>query len=161
MSAVTPVPAVAKGVSGWRVVLGVLFMAVWIVGHVIWATMALMGTAMANDSGAATSEAHVSLMGGVLGGQVVAGLAGIPGGLAFFWRGRARGCGFCLGCCLCPGPFGRFWRFNRLSVQPLPTHENLCPFDPVEQSFGFSRGTADVVFCEGEREGVHACGVAD
>jgi hypothetical protein len=91
MSAVTPVPAVAKGVSGWRVVLGVLFMAVWIVGHVIWATMALMGTAMANDSGAATSEAHVSLMGGVLGGQVVAGLAGIPGGLAFFWRGARKG----------------------------------------------------------------------
>ena len=89
MSEVTPVPAVAKGVSGWRVVLGVLFMGVWIVGHVIWATMALMGTAMANDSGAASSEAHVSLIGGVLGGQVVAGLAGIPGGLAFFWR-RAR-----------------------------------------------------------------------
>jgi hypothetical protein len=54
------------------------------------ATMALMGTAMANDSGAASSEAHVSLMGGVLGGQVVAGLAGIPGGLAFFWRGARK-----------------------------------------------------------------------
>ena len=91
MSEVAPVPAVAKGVSGWMVVLGVLFMAVWIVGHVIWATMALMGTAMANDSGAASSEAHVSLIGGVLGGQVVAGLAGIPGGLAFFWRGARKG----------------------------------------------------------------------
>jgi hypothetical protein len=91
MSEVTPVPAVAKRVSGWMVVLGVLFMAVWIVGHVIWATMALMGTVMANDSGAASSEAHVSLMGGVLGGQVVAGLAGIPGGLAFFWRGARKG----------------------------------------------------------------------
>jgi hypothetical protein len=91
MSEVTPVPAVAKGVSGWRVVLGVLFMAVWIVGHLIWATIALMGTAMANDSGAASSEAHVSLIGGVLGGQVVAGLAGIPGGLAFFWRGARKG----------------------------------------------------------------------
>ena len=91
MSEVTPVPAVAKRVSGWMVVLGVLFMGVWIVGHVIWATMALMGTAMANDSGAASSEAHVSLIGGVLGGQVVAGLAGIPGGLAFFWRGARKG----------------------------------------------------------------------
>jgi len=91
MSEVAPVPAVAKGVSGWMVVLGVLFMAVWIVGHVIWATMALMGTAMANDSGAASSAALVSLIGGVLGGQVVAGLAGIPGGLAFFWQGARKG----------------------------------------------------------------------
>lgn len=90
MSEVTPGPAVAKGVSAWMVVLGVLFMGVWIAGHVIWATMALMGTVMANDSGAASSEAHVSLMGGVLGGQVVAGLAGIPGGVAFFWRGARK-----------------------------------------------------------------------
>jgi len=90
MSEVTPVPEVAKRVSGWMVVLGVLFAGVWIAGQVVWATMALMGTVMANDSGAASSEAHVSLMGGVLGGQVVAGLAGIPGGLAFFWRGARK-----------------------------------------------------------------------
>jgi hypothetical protein len=91
MSEVTPVQAVAKGVSGWRVVLGVLFMAVWIVGHVIWATMALMGTAMANDSGAASSEAHVSLIGGARGGPRGAGGAGPPGGWAFFWRGARKG----------------------------------------------------------------------
>ena len=104
---VTVADAVPKVKAG-SVFGGVAFMAVWIAGHVIWATMALMGTAMANDSGAASSEAHVSLMGGVLGGQVVAGLAGIPGGWPFSCGGRARCCGFCSGCCLCPGPVGRF-----------------------------------------------------
>ena len=45
---------------------------------------------MANDSGAASSDQHMSLIGGILGGQFLAGAAGIPGGLAFFWRSARK-----------------------------------------------------------------------
>jgi hypothetical protein len=48
--------------------------------------MSLMGTLMANDAGGASSDQHMAFVGGMLGGQILAGAAGIPGGLAFFWR---------------------------------------------------------------------------
>ena len=79
----------AKGVSALSIVLGLLFAGLWLCGHVVWGSVALMGTLMANDAGAASSHQHMAMMGGVLGGIVMAGAAGIPGGLAFFWC-RAR-----------------------------------------------------------------------
>jgi hypothetical protein len=72
------------------VILGLLFSVLWIVAHIAWATMAMMGSLMANDSGAASSDQHMALIGGMLGGQITAGAAGIPGGLAFFWSGKRK-----------------------------------------------------------------------
>lgn len=68
------------------IIIGILFMVVWIAAHVVWAAMSMMGSLMANDSGAASEDQHMALIGGMLGGQVLAGAAGLPGGLAFFWR---------------------------------------------------------------------------
>lgn len=72
------------------VILGVLFTTLWISAHMAWASMTVMANVMANDSGQATLVQHLSLIVGVLGGQAVAGLAGIPGGLAFFWTGARK-----------------------------------------------------------------------
>src|SRR4051812_34877011 len=69
---------------------GVLFMALWIGVHLVWASMSLMGSLMANDSGRATDGAQMVLIFGMLAGQVLAGGAGIPAGLAFFLRGRRK-----------------------------------------------------------------------
>lgn len=84
MSGSPPSPSTGARVA--LIILGLLFTALWIVGHVVWATMALMGTLMANDAGGASSDQHMAFMGGMLGGQIMAGGAGVPGGLAFFWR---------------------------------------------------------------------------
>jgi hypothetical protein len=72
------------------VLLGILFGAVWISAHIALSYMALIANLMANDSGHASLGQHMSLMCGILGGQIVAGSAGIPGGLAFFWRGKRK-----------------------------------------------------------------------
>lgn len=80
----------AYSVSALSIVLGLLFTGLWLCGHVVWGSMALMGTLMANDAGAATNDQHIAMMGGVLGGIVMAGSAGIPGGLAFFWRSARK-----------------------------------------------------------------------
>jgi hypothetical protein len=82
MSATPP----SHGIRISLIIGGILFAGLWIAAHFVWASMALMGTLMANDAGAATSDQHVAFMGGMLGGQILAGAAGIPGGLAFFWR---------------------------------------------------------------------------
>jgi hypothetical protein len=75
--------------SGLAVVFGLLFIGTWIAAHVAWASLSFMGSIMANDSSAATQNEHVSLISGLLAGQVLACVAGLPAGLAFFWR-RAR-----------------------------------------------------------------------
>lgn len=80
----------SKGVRVVPIIFGILFAGLWVTAHIVWGSMALMGTLMANDAGAATSDQHVAMMGGVLGGIVMAGAAGIPGGLAFFWRGARK-----------------------------------------------------------------------
>ena len=80
----------AKGASALSLVLGLLFAGLWLCGHVVWGSMALMGTLMANDAGSASTDQHMAMMGGVLGGIVMAGAAGIPGGLAFFWRSARK-----------------------------------------------------------------------
>lgn len=89
MSDSTPSPPSGQ-TSPLFVVLGVLFILGWAAVSVVLITMSLMGTLMANDSGAAASDRHSSLILGVLLSQIVTGLAGIPAGLAFFWRSRRK-----------------------------------------------------------------------
>ncbi|MCM2257691.1 MAG: hypothetical protein NDJ94_18815 [Vicinamibacteria bacterium] len=72
------------------VVAGITFMVVWIAAHAVWASLSFMASVMANDSGAASAGAHMLLIFGMLGGQVLAAAAGIPAGLAFFWRDKRR-----------------------------------------------------------------------
>jgi len=76
----------SNGVRTALVLCGLLFAGLWVAGHIVWASMSLMGTLMANDAGGASSDQHMAFMGGILGGQIMAVAAGIPGGLAFFWR---------------------------------------------------------------------------
>ncbi|MFN0076730.1 MAG: hypothetical protein ACKVY0_09665 [Prosthecobacter sp.] len=78
---------VKAGVSVALVICGVLFIALWLCGAAALGMMKLMASLMANDSGAASSEAHMTLIFGMMGGQLLTGLAGIPAELAFFWRG--------------------------------------------------------------------------
>jgi hypothetical protein len=66
--------------------LGLAFMALWLAGAFVLGGLKLMASVMANDSGAASPDAHMTLIGGMMAGQVLTGLAGIPAGLAFFWR---------------------------------------------------------------------------
>jgi hypothetical protein len=70
------------------VAAGLVFTTAWIYIHIIWAAMAGAANLMANDSGNASLGAWGGLIGGMFVGQVIAASAGIPGGLAFFWRGR-------------------------------------------------------------------------
>lgn len=74
--------------DGWLLAAGIVFMVGWIGLHGVWAALSGMASLMANDSGAASNGAHMTLILGMLAGQVVAGAAGIPGGLVFFWRGK-------------------------------------------------------------------------
>lgn len=66
--------------------LGLIFIVLWLAGAFVLGTMKLMASIMANDSGVASADAHMTLIGGMMAGQVLTGLAGIPAGLAFFWR---------------------------------------------------------------------------
>jgi hypothetical protein len=75
-----------KSVSIGMIFLGLIFMAFWLAGAFVLGTMKLMASVMANDSGAASADAHMTLIGGMMIGQILTGLAGIPAGLAFFWR---------------------------------------------------------------------------
>ncbi|MEO6846904.1 MAG: hypothetical protein ABI443_05560 [Chthoniobacterales bacterium] len=69
---------------------GILFIVVWILAHFVWVSMALMANLMANDSGRASSGQHMSLIFGMIAGQILTTGAGIPAGMAFFWRGKRR-----------------------------------------------------------------------
>ena len=70
--------------------LGLGFIVLWLSGAFFFGTLKLMATVMANDAGVANSQSHLSLIGGVVAGQVLTALAGIPAGLAFFWRTARR-----------------------------------------------------------------------
>ena len=79
---------VAKaGVSVVMVICGILFIALWLCGAAALGMMKMMASLMANDSGAASGDAHMTLIVGMMVGQLLTGLAGIPAGLAFFLRG--------------------------------------------------------------------------
>ena len=71
-------------------ICGILFIVLWIIAHLVWAAMAFMGDVMANDSGAGSADKHMTLIFGMIGGQVLSGAAGIPAGLAFFWHSRRK-----------------------------------------------------------------------
>lgn len=66
--------------------LGLAFIGLWLAGAFVLGGLKLMASVMANDSGAASPDTHMTLIGGMMVGQVLTGLAGIPAGLAFFWR---------------------------------------------------------------------------
>ncbi|MFN7561407.1 MAG: hypothetical protein ACK5TH_06480 [Prosthecobacter sp.] len=74
----------------WLVVLGILFMLLWLGGAFVLGAMKLMASVMANDSGSASADSHLGMIAAVMGGQVISGLAGIPGGLAFFSPGKRK-----------------------------------------------------------------------
>ncbi len=68
--------------------LGMIFMVLWASVWAVWGFMTLFGTLMMNDSGRLPGDAHLAIALAVHGGQVLAGGAGIPGGMAFFMRGK-------------------------------------------------------------------------
>ena len=59
-------------------------------GASLVASLSLMGTLMANDAGSVSASAQTRMILLVLGGQILAGAAGIPLGLAIFWRARRK-----------------------------------------------------------------------
>jgi len=69
---------------------GLLVATIWIAGASLVTSLSLIGTLMANDSGEVSAEAQTKMVLLVLGGQIVAGLAGLPLGLAVFWRTRRK-----------------------------------------------------------------------
>lgn len=69
---------------------GGTFIALWLVLSLVWFALSMMGGLMANDAGHASADRHVALIGGVLAGQVGTTLAGVFGGMAFFYRSRRR-----------------------------------------------------------------------
>ena len=75
---------------------GIVFILAWLVASAVWTLMAVMGGLMANDSGAVASDRHAMLLTIMLVGVAAAALAGVAGGLAFFWQGMRRGLGLAL-----------------------------------------------------------------
>jgi hypothetical protein len=80
-------PATANAL---RVLLGCAIALAWIAGASLVISLSLMGTLMANDAGTVSAEAQTQMVLLVLGGQLLAGAAGIPLGLAVFWRARRK-----------------------------------------------------------------------
>lgn len=83
-------PEPPKRASAWLVACGIIFMILWLAGAFVLGAMKLMASLMANDSGSASAEAHLGMVGAVMGGQLISGLAGIPGGMIFFSPGRRK-----------------------------------------------------------------------
>jgi len=83
-------PEPPKGASAWLVASGIIFIILWLAGAFVLGTMKLMASVMANDSGSASADAHLGMIASVMGGQIVSGLAGIPGGMIFFSPGRRK-----------------------------------------------------------------------
>ena len=73
-----------------RILLGSAVALLWIAGAIVIASLSLMGTLMANDAGDASATAQTNMVLLVLGGQILAGLAGLPLGLALIWRARRK-----------------------------------------------------------------------
>ncbi|WP_395746366.1 hypothetical protein [Prosthecobacter sp.] len=90
MSEAPPPIPVKEGVSTVWVVLGILFIILWIIGHILWAGVSFIADVMANDSGRAPEGVHETLIFGMMGGQLLCGAAGVPAGLAFFWRRKRK-----------------------------------------------------------------------
>lgn len=73
-----------------RILAGLLIATIWIAAATLIVSLSLMGTLMANDSGEVSAAAQTKMVLLVLGGQILAGLAGLPLGLALFWRTRRK-----------------------------------------------------------------------
>ena len=73
-----------------RVLLGSAVALLWIAGAGVIASVSLMGTLMANDAGNASASAQIEMVLLVLGGQILAGLAGLPLGLSIFWTSQRK-----------------------------------------------------------------------
>lgn len=73
-----------------RFLAGALVALVWIAGAALVISLSLMGTLMANDAGVASASAQTKMVLLVLGGQILAGVAGLPLGLSIFWRARTK-----------------------------------------------------------------------
>lgn len=73
-----------------RIFAGTALALVWVAGAILIASLSLMGTLMANDAGTASAAAQTRMVLLVLGGQILAGAAGIPLGLAFFWHTKRK-----------------------------------------------------------------------
>ena len=76
--------------SALRILLGSAVALLWVAGAIVLASLSLMGTLMANDAGDVSASAQTRMVLLVLGGQILAGAAGIPLGLAVFCS-SARG----------------------------------------------------------------------
>ena len=90
VSAISTPPSTSAGASILLGIFGILFIFLWIIAHLAWGAMAFIADVMANDSGRADPDKHMMLIFGMMGGQVLCGAAGVPAGLAFFWRGRRK-----------------------------------------------------------------------
>jgi hypothetical protein len=80
-------PATANAL---RILAGTSLALVWIAGASLVISLSLMGTLMANDAGTASAAAQTKMVLLVLVGQILAGAAGLPLGLAVFWRARRK-----------------------------------------------------------------------
>lgn len=67
------------------VIAGVLFIVLWFASAAVWAFMSMMGGLMANDAGKASTDRHLTLLIFLAAGELMTAVAGLPGGLAFFW----------------------------------------------------------------------------
>ena len=90
-----PLPADAgaapkPGVSVPMLILGILFIVVWLTGATLLGLLKLIVGVMANDSGAARAETHMGLISSLMVGQALTATAGIPAGLAFFMRAARK-----------------------------------------------------------------------
>jgi hypothetical protein len=90
-----PLPADAgaapkPGVSVPMLILGILFIVVWLTGATLLGLLKLIVGVMANDSGAASAETHMGLISSLMVGQALTATAGIPAGLAFFMRAARK-----------------------------------------------------------------------
>jgi hypothetical protein len=103
------------------VIAGVSFAIIWIAAHVVWASLSLMAGLMANDAGAASTNQHLTLIVGMLLGQALAALAGIPAGLAFFWRERRKRLLLAFGALFIAGALGQAWAFQSFFAG-MPNH---------------------------------------
>lgn len=70
--------------------LGLVFIGLWLTGAFLLGALKFMASLMANDAGVASGESHMQMVVGVMMGQAATAVAGIPAGLAFFWRSARR-----------------------------------------------------------------------